>query len=53
MDQKTAKPRELTHCEPATVVGGVSPVRSTIAQALAIGSQSSGAGAGEITFNQF
>ena len=53
MDNKTAQPRELTGSELQAVVGGVSTARSNIQQVLSIGSQSSGAGAGKITFNPF
>ena len=53
MDNKTAKPRELTGSELHAVVGGVSTPQSNIAQILSHASQSSGAGAGKITFNPF
>jgi hypothetical protein len=53
MNYKTAKPRELTCSELQAVVGGVSTPRSNIQQVLSVGSQSSGAGAGKITFNPF
>ena len=53
MHKQTATPRELTSCEMDTVVGGVSTPTFNIEQVLAIGSQSSGAGAGKITFNPF
>jgi hypothetical protein len=53
MDNKTVKPRELTSSELNSVAGGVSTSRSNIAQVLSFGSQSSGAGAGKITFNPF
>jgi len=53
MDNKTAKPRELTCSELQAIVGGVSTPRCNIQQVLSIGSQSSGAAAGKITFNPF
>ena len=53
MENKTAKPRELTANELHAVVGGVSTSQSNIAQILSHSSQSSGSGAGKITFNPF
>jgi hypothetical protein len=46
-------PRELTGSELNSVVGGVSTPVNNIEQVLSIGSQSSGAGAGKVTFNPF
>jgi bacteriocin-like protein len=53
MSKKAATPRELTANELNSVVGGVSTWRAEIEQVLRIGSASTGAGAGKITFNPF
>jgi hypothetical protein len=53
MDKRTAAPRELTGGELDNVVGGISTGWSGIGQVLSIGSQSSGASAGKVTFNPF
>ena len=53
MDAKTAGPRELTDRELATILGCGSTPHFDIESILSIGSQSSGAGAGKITFNPF
>ena len=53
MDNKTAKPRELTCSELQAIVGGVSMLPSNIAQILSHASQSTGAGAGRIAINRF
>lgn len=46
-NSKIAKSRELTASELNTIIGGVSQT------VYHIGSQSSGAGAGKVTFNPF
>jgi hypothetical protein len=53
VDKKAATPRELTACELNFVVGGLTEPAFDIEKVLNIGSQSSGSGAGKVTFNPF